>query len=93
MLLYYMNASYVLHPILPLKAVSQSIVAIEVEDVATFFWEHLLLDMNVLGRTLSSAEDEVAMYLHQVLASISAKEDVTGVCLPIQPNRYPNLYV
>ena len=60
--------------------VSQNIVAVEVRDMATFFWEHLMLDMKVLGRALSSAEDEVALYLHQVLARITARPDVTGVC-------------
>ena len=49
--------------------------------MATFFWEHLLMDMRVLGRALSAAEDEVALYLHQIIARISTRQDVTGMCV------------
>ena len=59
---------------------SQSIATGE-GDVATFFWEHLLMDMRVLGKALSAAEDEVAMYLHQIIARISTRQDVTGMCV------------
>ena len=36
------------------------------------------MDMRVLGRALSAAEDEVALYLHQIIATISTRQDVTG---------------
>ena len=72
---------YVMHHTSSFQAVSQSIIAVAVGDVATFFWEHLRMDMRVLGRAMSSAEDEVALYLHQIIASISSRQDVTSMCV------------
>lgn len=60
---------------------ARSVLGAEVRDVTTFFWKHLLMDMRVLRNALSSAEEEVALYLHQVIANIATRQEVTGMCV------------
>ena len=54
---------------------------LQVRRMWPFLLEHLLMDMRVLGKALSAVEDEVAMYLDQIIVRISTKQDVTDICV------------
>ena len=64
-------------------------INISVGDLSQFFWDHLKVDLAIIGRTLSRGEDEVAMLLHQVVNTIS-QLDVTGDCCSIFDNKFGN---
>jgi hypothetical protein len=53
-------------------------VKLDIEDLSTFFLDHVKKDLFVIGKTLSRGEDEVAMLLHEVLHTIS-QMDATDV--------------
>ena len=57
----------------------RSTINVPVGDLGSFFWDHLRVDLAIIGRALSRGEDEVAMLLHQVVNTIS-QLDVKGDC-------------
>jgi hypothetical protein len=55
-------------------------VTVQVRDLAEFFWQHLKLDLIVIGKALSCGEDDVTFLLSAVIQAIAAHEraDVDG---------------
>ena len=50
-------------------------ITVQVQDLAMFFWEHLMLDLIVIGKTLSRGEDEVSLLLSTVINNLSKQHN------------------
>ena len=52
-------------------------------DLAHFFWEHLRVDLRIIGKCLSHGENEVLMVLHGITHYLAEMQPVVGKCMTV----------
>ena len=48
-------------------------------ELAQFFWQHLELDISILGKAVGKSEDDVCLLLHLILRNMATNEP--GQCM------------
>ena len=53
-------------------------VITQVADLAHFFWDHLKMDLRIIGKCLSCGENEVLIVLHRIIHHLAGMQPTIG---------------
>ena len=56
----------------------RSAVVTKVADLIPFFWDHLKIDLRIIGKCLSHGENEVLMVLHRITHHLAGMQPTIG---------------
>ena len=60
-------------------------------DLAAFFWDHLKMDLRIIGKCLSHGENEVLMVLHRITHHLAGMQPTIGRYMTVNSVVYSTL--
>ena len=60
--------------------VMRSAMNTDVTDLVPFFWDHLRMDLTIIGKSLSHGENETLMVLHRIIHHVAGMQPTIGKC-------------